>query len=123
MEREKSWEKITQIGGKIIEGWDLVAKKNCLDVKISGLPAMPSINFIGPDALAYKTLMTQEMLAKGYLASNLIYVCLAHTNDIIDEYFAALDPVFALIRECEDGSSVLDKLKGPVCHSGFKRLN
>ena len=123
MEREKSWEKITQIGDKIIEGWGLVAKKNCLNVKISGLPAMPSINFTGPDALAYKTLMTQEMLAKGYLASNLIYVCLAHTNDIIEEYFAALDPVFALIRECEDGSNVLDKLKGPICHSGFKRLN
>ena len=28
-----------------------------------------------------------------------------------------------LIKECEEGRDVMSLLKGPVCHSGFKRLN
>ena len=76
-----------------------------------------------PNALAYKTLITQEMLVKGYLASTSVYVCTEHTPDIIDRYFAALDEVFALIKQCEEGRDVMSLLHGPVCHAGFKRLN
>jgi glutamate-1-semialdehyde 2,1-aminomutase len=68
-------------------------------------------------------LITQEMLARGYLAATSVYVCTEHTPEVVDGYFDHLDPVFALIRECEDGRDVLALLKGPVCHSGFKRLN
>ena len=73
--------------------------------------------------LQYKTLVSQEMLAKGYLASNAVYVCMEHSQEVIDGYFDALDPVFALISECEQGRDVGALLKGPVCHGGFKRLN
>ena len=72
--------------------------------------------------LAYKTLISQEMLAKGYLASNSVYACTAHTAEVLDGFFGALDPVFKLIRECEDGRDVRSLLKGPVAHAGFKRL-
>ena len=77
----------------------------------------------GAHALAYKTLITQEMLGKGYLASNLIFSSLAHTPDVVDGYFSALDPIFGLIKECEQGRDVMSLLKGPICHAGFKRLN
>jgi glutamate-1-semialdehyde 2,1-aminomutase len=63
------------------------------------------------------------MLAKGYLAGNSVCICIDHTQDIVDGYFAALDPVFALILECENGRTIDSLLNGPVCHSGFKRLN
>jgi glutamate-1-semialdehyde 2,1-aminomutase len=73
--------------------------------------------------LAYKTLITQEMLANGFLASNSVYVCTEHTPEIVDEYFASLLPIFKTLRECEDGRDVRTLLKGPVCDSGFRRLN
>jgi glutamate-1-semialdehyde 2,1-aminomutase len=73
--------------------------------------------------LAYKTLITQEMLAKGFLAGTSVYVCTEHTPQVVEEYFSALEPVFRLIKECEDGRDVMNLLKGPVCHAGFKRLN
>ena len=76
-----------------------------------------------PNALAYKTLITQEMLAKGYLAGNSVYVCTEHTPEVVSEFFDALDPIFSLIKECEEGRDIMSLLKGPVCHSGFKRLN
>ena len=63
------------------------------------------------------------MLAKGYLASNSVYACIDHTPEIIAEFLANLDPIFALVKECEEGRDVISLLKGPVCQSGFKRLN
>ena len=71
----------------------------------------------------YKTFVTQEMLKKGYLAGTSMYTCIAHTPEIIDGYFYELDKVFAQIREFEDGRDVMKALEGPVCQSGFKRLN
>ena len=63
------------------------------------------------------------MLAKGYLAGTSVYVCTEHTLEVVANYFEALDPVFALVKECEDGRDVISLLEGPVCHGSFKRLN
>ena len=87
------------------------------------LPALTGFTFNSPRALEYKTLITQEMLKKGYLAATSCYTCLAHTDDVVEEYLEALNGVFALIAECDAGRSVDELLEGPVCHGGFKRLN
>lgn len=123
MERLGSWEIITQRGLAIRAGWQQLADRHGLRIDHWGLPALTGFSFSSDRALAYKTLLSQEMLAKGYLVGNSVYVCMEHTQEIIDGYFAALDPVFALIRECEEGCDVMALLKGPVCHAGFKRLN
>lgn len=123
MERVKSWEQITQTGLDITAKWKTLAEKHNLSISTNGLPALTGFSFNSPNALAYKTLITQEMLAKGYLAATSVYVCTEHTPDIIADYFAALEPIFALIKECEEGRDVMSLLKGPVCHGGFKRLN
>jgi len=123
MEREQSWDQITKTGLEIREGWQKLADSVGLGINHWGLPALTGFTFDSPNALQYKTLLTQEMLAKGYLAANSVYVSTAHTKDVVSEYFEALAPVFGLIKECEDGRPVEPLLKGPVCHSGFKRLN
>lgn len=63
------------------------------------------------------------MLSKGYLAGSSVYVCIDHTDKVVTAFFDALDPIFALIRDCEEGQDVISLLEGPVCHGGFKRLN
>ena len=63
------------------------------------------------------------MLSKGFLAGNCVYVCTEHSEDILSQYLHNLDPIFGLIRECEDGRDIMGLLKGPICHAGFKRLN
>jgi glutamate-1-semialdehyde 2,1-aminomutase len=123
MERVKSWEKITQTGLTIRQRWQQLADKHGLKIDHWGLPALTGFSFQGANALAYKTLITQEMLEKGYLAGNSVYVCTEHTPEVVEAYFAALDPIFGLIRECEDGRDVATLLRGPICHGGFKRLN
>lgn len=123
MERVKSWEQITQTGRDISARWQALADKHGLSITTSGLPALAGFSFNSPNALAYKTLITQEMLARGYLAGTSVYVCTEHTQEIVANFFEALDPVFALVKQCEDGRDVMSLLKGPVCHGGFKRLN
>jgi glutamate-1-semialdehyde 2,1-aminomutase len=123
MERVKSWEAISQTGLEIRAGWQQLADKHGLHIDHWGLPALTGYTFKSENALAYKTLITQEMLAKGYLASNSVYVCTEHTKEIVAGYFDALDPLFATIKECEEGRDVMSLLKGPICHGGFKRLN
>lgn len=123
MERVRSWEAITQTGLQIRQRWQHLAEEHGLEIDHWGLPALTGFSFHGPGALAYKTLITQEMLSKGYLAGNSVYVCTEHTPEVVDRYFDALAPVFRLIKDCVDGRDVMSLLKGPVCHGGFKRLN
>lgn len=123
MARLKSWDLITKTGLSIRQGWQTLADKHELSITHWGIAALAGFTFSGPHALTYKTLLTQEMLAKGYLASNTVYSCIDHTPDVVAEFMNVLDPVFKLIRECEEGRDIFSLLKGPVCHGGFKRLN
>ena len=123
MEQIESWKIITQIGLKIRESWQQLADKHSLNIEHWGLPALTGFTLKSENSLAYKTLITQEMLKNNFLASNLIYASTAHTQENIDDYFSILEGIFPLIRECEDGRDINDLLDGPICDSGFKRLN
>ncbi|SDH62113.1 aminotransferase class III-fold pyridoxal phosphate-dependent enzyme [Propionivibrio dicarboxylicus] len=123
MEKTRSWENITQTGLGIRDRWQKLAEKHGLSIDHWGLPALTGFSFKSQNALAYKTLITQEMLRKGFLAGNSVYVCTEHTPAVVDAYFTALDPIFATICECENGRDVGELLAGPICHAGFKRLN
>jgi len=123
MDKEKSWEKITSTGESINKEWIKLSQEYELPITISGLAALTTFTFKSKNALAYKTLITQEMLKKGYLAATAVYVCTAHTPEIIKKYLENLKPLFQTIKECEEGRDVMRLLEGPIAHSGFKRLN
>jgi glutamate-1-semialdehyde 2,1-aminomutase len=123
MKRERSWEQISTIGESIKSKWQSLADLHKLDISIVGLKALPTFSFNSENHLAYKTLLTQEMLKKGYLASNAVYVSLVHTPEVIEKYFYELDNIFKKIKNCEEGKDILKMLEGPICHYGFSRLN
>ena len=123
MENVKPWETAIAVGLKVREIWTETAKANGLEISVSGLPALSSYSFVSEEALAYKTLITQEFLKRGYLAGTILYASNAHDVTKFDEYAAILENVFKLIADCENGQSVTNLLDGPICHAGFKRLN
>jgi glutamate-1-semialdehyde 2,1-aminomutase len=124
MERVKSWETITDTGLSIGERWKRIGKVHDLPIEIGGLPAFINFSILSNNWLQYKTFITQEMLKHGFLASNTIYACIEHTPELINNYFERIEPIFAMIRECEEGKMNIESLlEGPVCHSGFSRLN
>ena len=123
MDKEKSWKKITSTGESVNQEWLKLSQEFELPITISGLAALTTFTFKSDNALAYKTLITQEMLKKGYLAATAVYVCTAHTPDIIKTYLENLKPIFKTIKECEEGRDIMKLLEGPIAHNGFKRLN
>ena len=123
MQKEKSWEEITKIGKSVSKRWLELGKKYNLPLTVGGIPAISSFGFKSSNNLSYKTLITQEMLKKGFLATNLFFASTAHSQEIIDNYFEKIEPIFFTIKECEAGRDIASLLDGPICHSGFKRLN
>ena len=122
MEREESWKKITNTGLKIRDRWQKLADHHELEISHSGIPALAGFTIKSNNSLAYKTLITQEMLSKGYLAADKVYVCTKHTPEILEGYFEILNDVFKLIKDCENGRDIKSLLKGKICHDTFKRL-
>ncbi len=124
MKNIESWNIITEKGKKMQEGWLNIANLNNIKIAISGIPALSTYAFQSSNSLEYKTFVTQEMLKKGFLASTNFYAATTHEDSYFESYFNALNDVYNVISECEKGNlNILDLLEGPICHSGFKRLN
>ena len=122
MEKTKSFKKVVSNGKYINKKWRDLADKHQIDLNISGIESITSFSF-KKNNLLYKTYITQEMLKRGFLASNLIYVSTKHTKKIVDKYIFNLDKVFKKIKEHMLSKKKPKLLLGPKSHSIFKRLN
>ncbi len=123
MEKERSWEQITQKGEDLRKIWMDLANKHNLGIKINGIKALSGFNFNSKNNREYKNLITQEMLGKGFLASTTCYLSTAHNSKIFEKYADCLDDVFKLISKCENGYNIKEILNYPLSHNGFERLN
>ena len=123
MQKINSWTKISNTGEYIKKEWHKLSSKYEVDIEILGISALPSFVFKSKKHQVYKTFITQEMLKKGFIANNSVYVCIEHTKELVDQYISELDKVFLKIKDHEDGKNTKKLLKGPVSHKGFERLN
>jgi glutamate-1-semialdehyde aminotransferase len=123
MERTKSWIDITRKGEYIQQNWKKTGTELNLPIEIGGFPAISSFKFNSTDNLAYKTYITQEMLKRGYLASNIFYVSTAHDYNLLDKYFENLTEVLSELKEIIHENTISIKLDGPIVKTGFGRLN
>ena len=123
MERQQPWNTVTEVGRKVRSIWQNLSDRYELKISIGGLPAISTFSFQGPDAIKYKTFITQEMLKKGFLAGTAFYACTEHSDYVLEAYASHLHPIFKTLKECEEGRNIDDLLDGEVCHAGFKRLN
>lgn len=112
------------VGEKIRAGWKKIGEDTGVKIYISGIVPLSHFEFEYPNALAYKTYFTQEMLKRGFLAATGVYTSLAHTDEIINIYLSACREVFEAIAVCHSKDiPISEVLDGSVCHSGFERLN
>jgi len=123
MARLKVADHLIKVGKMIQEGWKSIAEKHGLKISLSGIYPLSHFNFEYENSLKLKTLYTQIMLDKGYLASNVFYSSLAHTENHIKKYLENVESTFKEIASHISNNTVDISLKGPVSHSGFKRLN
>lgn len=121
--RDKIWEHLNLIGSSIGEGWLKI--KNKFDLKMEINDFKPLISFsldYGELNNKILTLFTQEMLNKGYLASNSVYVSTAHTKSIVEEYLVHASDTFEFISECIKNNNVDTKLISQPRTDAFKRI-
>lgn len=124
-QKYKVWEKQDEYGVMVLEGWEEKAKKNGLNVKVEGIHPLVHFSILGKEnTLVYKTFFVQEMLKRGYIASNAFYTSYAHSQELIKEYLENVDDVYRMIAEINRKDETVESyLEGSVCHSGFGRLN
>ena len=114
--------RLGKIGKRIKNGWSKLAKKHGLNILISGIEPLSHFDFNHKKAAVLKTLLTQKMLNRGFLASNSVYASYAHKDRYIQKYLKALDGVFEEISDIVRRGKPEKHLDSKVCHSDFKRL-
>lgn len=113
---------LVDIGKQAKKAWKSLASDHNIDIYISGIDPLGHFDFKYEKPLVLKTLFTQSMLEKGFLAINAFYASYAHNDSYLEQYSEALDGTFDLISKAVKEKKPEKYLKGPVCHSGFKRL-
>ncbi len=118
-------DQLIKTGEYFIENFRKLIDSKGLKIEIAdGIPPAPILTVNEENPSAVKTLFTQEMLKKGFLASDVIYIAAAHTKEIIDRYLKAADAVLSLIKKgITSGSSIESLLEGPVRFEGLRRLD
>ena len=124
MQDIRSWELLEENSKYIRSKLEDSFKAFSIPVKLTGLLPLITFNFEHSQFQAIKTYITQEMLERGYLASNLIVVSTQHTQKEVDKYLETLNPILSVVAEVvNDERPIMNLLKYPVSQSGFQRLN
>ncbi len=114
---------ITRVGARVQRQWAESGRRLGLPIHVGGYPCLAHFRFDHEKADILRTLYTQYMLARGFLAGTGLYPTLAHTDAIAERYCEAIDMVFKDIADIlADGGDISKNLRGPVAHSGFRRL-
>jgi glutamate-1-semialdehyde 2,1-aminomutase len=121
MREEDAPQRVHEIGTQVQERWQQLADANGMTITTGGLPALANFTIAGLDPLAVKTYVTQQMLDLGYLAGVNLYASLAHSTQVLDDYFDAIAPVFAQLSQVNDDELRKQLPEGPA-QSGFRRL-
>jgi len=110
------------IGQLVQEGWAAAGNRQGLAIKSSGIYPLSHFVFEDSDHLVMKAYFVQEMLVRGFLASNLFYSMWAHTRKHVASYLSSVDEVFGSIKKLKDSGGLLAALKGKPSAAGFKRI-
>lgn len=118
-ERVNAGDHLVHIGTLVQDGWTTLGEKHGLDIHVGGIKPMSHFSFEGEQPQEKKAYFIQLMLEKGFLASNLMYAMLTHTEDHVEQYLTACDSAFATLVAEKD---ITSKLKGEPSATGFGRL-
>lgn len=116
---------LNEIGKAVQQGWRDIAKKTGVSIRVGGIPPLSHFEFIEKleDHLVLKAYFIQEMLKKGFLASNIFYAMGAHTEEHVKDYLIATEEVFTeIFKKIKTNSKISDSLSGKASAKGFRRV-
>lgn len=120
--RDEVAKHLVAVGRRVQEGWKQASSRQGLAIEVGGIPPLSHFLIQGARSQEAHTLFTQMMLERGILASRGFYSTYAHQDEHIETYLKAVDDIFGAIAKALDEGNIQDLLKGPLAHSGFRRL-
>lgn len=116
MKRVDAQSHIVQTGRQVKDIWQQASDAFGLPIEISGLDPLATFTFVNDDDRTKITTFTQEMLKRGFLASNQFYASTMHKRPDLEAYMTACVSVF------DDIASGRATLQGKPSRPGFTRL-
>ena len=113
---------LVRMGERVMAGWTEAAKGSGIDIEVTGIPPLVHFTFKVPEARKVRTLFTQLMMDRGYLAKDAFYAMYAHTDAHVDGFNAACGEAFEIIAAAMKSNQVEESMRGPDAHAGFQRL-
>ncbi len=121
MEKNKTFKKIIAQGKKIKNKWKELSIKYKIDLDIISMDSIPIFLFKTNHEIKKKFIIN-EMLKEGILASNIIYVSISHTDEILKYYFRKLEKIFHKLSIISKQNLKKEANKSLLL-SHFKRMN
>ena len=115
-------ERLVKLGEWMQSGWRGAALSAGLSMEVTGIPPLSHFSFNYQNGQAIRSLFTQMMLDKGFLAGDSFYATYAHQESHMEQYLVAVEEIFQSLAAAIERKSVEQELRGPVAHSGFQRL-
>jgi glutamate-1-semialdehyde 2,1-aminomutase len=123
MEKSNASAYVNVFGAKMMAAWTELGKKHQIRLHAtSEVGCLASFAFDYPNANAIRTLYTQLMLERGFLAGCSIYPTLAHNEEILKKFTESADAVFTQLSKAVAQDQVESLLRGPAAHTTFQRL-
>lgn len=118
----RAGKRLMKTGSLVQQGWKDIAKKYNLEIKITGIPPLSHWEIVCSENPIVHTVITNEMLKKGFLVSKSFYSTCAHRIKDVHDYLNALDCVIKKISPYIKNSSIRKIYSGSIANSGFRRL-
>ena len=111
------WDK----GNELKNGFNELAKKHNVKAEMIGCGPRQVVSFYEDDPSGHKDLFSQEMVKRGFIVGNIVYVTWAHSGKDIQNTIDAMDSSFAVLRKAiESGNGPDAFLEGQRSSAIFK---
>ena len=119
-------EHLARQGRKLKEGFNAIASELDMPYVSCGGFDVRSIVTFNPSAgnpLELKSLLQQEMIARGILWSGFHNICLAHTDEDVEMTLAAYRGALPVVKKAVDAGNVREALRGEPVEPVFRKTS
>ena len=113
---------LVKIGKMIQNGWKSLSEKYNIVIKVTGIPPLSHWEIQNKNSQLFHTIINFKMLERGILTSKSFYATYAHKEEHVERYLGCLDEILSEILPYLETDRLEEIYKGPVAHTGFKRL-
>lgn len=118
----KCWE----VGTRLFEGWNKIAKKNNLNAKMTGYPVrmtMKCFDSQNNESILLKALILQEMVKRGiFMSPGASFLSYSHSFDDVEHTLIALDNVCKNINEKISNDNYEKHLEGRLPQTTYTQV-